>query len=222
MIRFTYAVRSTSLIAGAHPAAWALSRRKRAIDLVLASVASLILVPVVLFICLAIVIDSGWPPLFAQQRVGLAGTRFQMWKFRTMRRDAEERRGELTSLNEAPHPVFKVRDDPRITRAGRVLRRASLDELPQLWNVVRGEMSIVGPRPPLPREVEQYDSVALGRLSARPGLTCTWQIERRRRGDISFDEWVQLDLDYLRHASALLDARLIGSTFLAIARMTGE
>jgi lipopolysaccharide/colanic/teichoic acid biosynthesis glycosyltransferase len=204
----------------AHPVAR--SRRKRVMDVTLATIGLIVLSPLLLFACAAIVIDSGWPPLFAQERVGLLGMPFQMWKFRTMTKDAETRRAPLLALNEAPFPVFKLRDDPRVTRVGRLLRRASLDELPQLWNIVRGDMTLVGPRPPLREEVEQYDEVALRRLEARPGLTCTWQIERRRRGDIAFDEWVRMDLAYLERWSLASDARLILRTLVAIARMSGE
>jgi lipopolysaccharide/colanic/teichoic acid biosynthesis glycosyltransferase len=191
-------------------------------DVALSAVALVALAPLFLFIAAAIVLDSGWPPLFAQERVGLWGERFRMWKFRTMTRDAEAQRGPLAHRNEAPFPVFKLRHDPRITRVGRLLRRSSLDELPQVWNVLRGEMSLVGPRPPLPSEVQHYDEVARRRLAARPGLTCTWQIERRTGTDIAFEEWVRLDLDYVEHWSLLGDVRLILRTLAVIGRMTGE
>jgi lipopolysaccharide/colanic/teichoic acid biosynthesis glycosyltransferase len=198
------------------------SGSKRALDLALAAFGLVVLAPLFLLIAAAIALDSGWPPLFAQERVGLRGSRFRMWKFRTMTQDAEARREPLAFRNEAPFPMFKVRRDPRITRVGRLVRRSSLDELPQLWNVLRGEMSLVGPRPPLPSEVLHYDDVARQRLDARPGLTCTWQIERRRGKDISFDEWVRLDLGYLEHWSLLGDVRLIFRTIAVIGRMNGE
>jgi lipopolysaccharide/colanic/teichoic acid biosynthesis glycosyltransferase len=198
------------------------SASKRFLDAVLATVGLIALAPVLLLVCAAIVVDSGWPPTFAQERVGFRGRPFRMWKLRTMTRDAETRRAPLLVLNEAPFPAFKLHDDPRVTRVGRLLRRASLDELPQLWNVVRGEMSLVGPRPPLAEEVARYDAVAYRRLAARPGLTCTWQIERRRRADITFEDWVRMDLEYLVHWDLVLDIRLILRTFQAIARFSGD
>ncbi|HUG07268.1 MAG TPA: sugar transferase [Candidatus Limnocylindria bacterium] len=191
-------------------------------DVVLASMGLVGLAPLFIFVSAAIIIDSGWPPLYTQERVGRLGRRFRMWKFRTMRRGAHELRSALLSRNEAPFPVFKLHDDPRVTKAGRLLRRSSLDELPQLWNVVRGEMSLVGPRPPLPEEVAEYDARALQRLAVRPGLTCTWQIERRRRDDISFDEWVSMDLAYLEGWRLQADIRLLLRTVGTVVRMTGE
>jgi len=197
-------------------------RSKRFIDVVIAATALVILWPLVLAIGIAIIVDSGWPPLFAQERIGLRGRRFRMWKFRSMTRGADALRTPLLAMNEAPFPVFKLRDDPRITRVGKLLRRAGLDELPQLWNVVRGEMSLVGPRPPLPEEVERYDDWTWQRLAARPGVTCTWQIERRYRSDITFAEWVEMDLTYLDHWTLAGDLRLMLRTLRAIARLTGE
>src|SRR5688572_899613 len=191
-------------------------------DVVLASFGLIVLAPLFILISTAIIVDSGWPPLYTQERVGLLGRRFRMWKFRTMRRGAHELRSSLLSRNEAPFPVFKLHDDPRVTRVGRLLRRSSLDELPQLWNVVRGDMSMVGPRPPLPEEVDEYDARAFRRLAARPGLTCTWQIERRRRGDITFEEWLRMDLAYLDGWRVARDVRLMLRTVGAVARMTGE
>jgi len=191
-------------------------------DVVIASLGLVGLAPLFIFVSIAIIVDSGWPPLYTQERVGLLGRRFRMWKFRTMRRGAHELRSTLLSRNEAPFPVFKLHDDPRVTRAGRLLRRSSLDELPQLWNVLRGEMSLVGPRPPLPEEVAEYDARALKRLTARPGLTGTWQIERRRRDDITFDEWVGMDLAYLEGWRLRDDLRLMLRTLGVVARMTGE
>jgi lipopolysaccharide/colanic/teichoic acid biosynthesis glycosyltransferase len=189
---------------------------------VVASTGLIALAPFFIVASAAIIVDSGWPPLYTQERVGLLGRRFRMWKFRTMRRGAHELRSTLLLRNEAPFPVFKLHDDPRVTRVGRLLRRSSLDELPQLWNVVRGDMSMVGPRPPLPEEVDEYDARAFRRLAARPGLTCTWQIERRRRDDISFDEWVSMDLAYLGGWRLRDDVRLLLRTVGAVARMSGE
>ena len=191
-------------------------------DVAFASMGLIGLAPLFIVVSTAIIVDSGWPPLYTQERIGLLGRRFRMWKFRTMRRGAHELRSTLLSRNEAPFPVFKLHDDPRVTRVGRLLRRSSLDELPQLWNVLRGEMSVVGPRPPLPEEVAEYDAKAFQRLAARPGLTCTWQIERRRRDDITFEEWLAMDHAYLEDWRLRDDMRLILRTVGAVARMTGE
>ena len=191
-------------------------------DVVIASTGLIGLAPLFIFVSAAIIVDSGWPPLYTQERVGLLGRHFRMWKFRTMRRGSHELRSSLLSRNEAPFPVFKLHDDPRVTRVGRLLRRSSLDELPQLWNVVRGDMSLVGPRPPLPEEVAEYDARALQRLAVRPGLTCTWQIERRRRDDITFEEWLRMDLAYLEGWRLRDDMRLMLRTVGAVARMKGE
>jgi lipopolysaccharide/colanic/teichoic acid biosynthesis glycosyltransferase len=191
-------------------------------DVAIASMGLIGLAPLFIFVSTAIIVDSGWPPLYTQGRIGLLGRPFRMWKFRTMRRGAHELRSALLARNEAPFPVFKLHDDPRVTRVGRLLRRSSLDELPQLWNVLRGEMSLVGPRPPLPEEVAEYDAHAFRRLAARPGLTGTWQIERRRRDDITFEEWVSMDLAYLDGWRFRDDLRLMLRTLAAVARMTGE
>ena len=200
----------------------ALSRTKRLVDAVFAVFALLLLSPLLLIVAAAVVLDGGWPPLFAQERIGLAGQRFRMWKFRTMVNGAEDMREGLVHLNEAPFPAFKVTNDPRVTRLGRLLRRSSLDELPQFWNVMRGEMSLVGPRPALPEEVRHYDSFALRRLAARPGITGIWQIENRNRSNGHFQEWVQKDVAYLEGWSLWLDVVLFAKTLAAIARMTGR
>lgn len=217
MIRTATAPRSTREQAHACPAG------KRLLDVAGAVVGLALLAPLLLMLAVAVVLDSGWPPLFSQTRVGSGGRAFRIWKLRTMHGNAERARESLLWRNEAPFPVFKLREDPRLTRVGRTVRRASLDELPQLWNVLRGDMSLVGPRPPLPNEVRRYDAIALGRLSGLPGMTCTWQVERRLRSDISFEEWVRMDLDYLgRPWDARTDLRLIARTIAAIARLTGE
>ena len=191
-------------------------------DVVLATIGLILLAPFFVVASAAIVIDSGWPPLYTQERIGAGGRPFRMWKFRSMRRGAHELRATLLPRNQAPFPVFKLRDDPRVTRVGRWLRRSSLDELPQLWNVLRGDMSLVGPRPPLREEVAEYDDRAWRRLEVRPGLTGTWQVERRRRDDISFDEWVDMDLGYIERWRLRDDARVLLRTVGAVARMTGE
>src|SRR5207247_1964213 len=134
-------------------------------DVVIASAGLVVLAPVLGLIALAVVMEGGWPPLYPQKRIGLGGRPFTLWKFRTMVRHAHDMRDSLLQLNERPFPAFKIRRDPRVTPLGRLLRKSSLDELPQLWNVVRGEMSLVGPRPSLPEEVAHYDGVARARLS---------------------------------------------------------
>lgn len=155
--------------------------------------------------------DPEGPVIFAQTRVGRDGREFRMYKFRSMVADAEERLAELKSLNEKTGPVFKLHDDPRVTRVGRVLRRVSLDELPQFLNVLRGDLSVVGPRPALPREVAEYTERDRQRLSVKQGLTCYWQVQPGR-DDITFDEWVDLDLRYIRECGVATDLKLIART----------
>lgn len=197
-------------------------RLRRAQDVVLSLIAMAALWPFMLIVALAIVIESpGASPIFKQTRVGRDGKEFQFYKFRSMIPDAEGRLGELLSENEMQGPVFKMRNDPRITRVGRIIRRCSIDELPQLYNVLRGDMSIVGPRPGLPREVEQYDSYARQRLLVTPGLTCYWQIQPNRNS-LSFEEWLELDLKYIKERSFLTDWRIIFATFRAVIGMNGE
>jgi lipopolysaccharide/colanic/teichoic acid biosynthesis glycosyltransferase len=212
-------------ITGQHeavPLPIARSRAKRAIDVAIATVGLAALIPLMLLIAMAILATSGRPVLFAQARVGKHGRTFTCWKFRTMVRDAELLREDLIGLNEAPFPAFKLSRDPRVTRVGRFLRMSSFDELPQLWNVFRGDMSIVGPRPPLPSEVAHYDASAMQRLAARPGLTCTWQIHSRNRSAMTFDEWVRSDLDYIRTWSLVVDLRLMVRTLAEVIRMSGR
>lgn len=199
-----------------------LSRRKRALDVVAATTGMILLSPILFLIAVAVLIDSGWPVLYKQRRIGLEGRPFTLWKFRTMVRRAHEMRADLLLLNESPFPAFKIQRDPRVTRFGRFLRRSSLDELPQLWNVLLGEMSLVGPRPALPEEVRHYDALALRRLTARPGITCTWQIENRQSAQVGFDEWVQKDLAYMENWSLRRDLMLVVRTIRAVARMTGQ
>lgn len=197
------------------------SRVKRLVDVVLASAALILLLPIFLLVGIAISVSCGWPVLFSQTRVGLVGRPFRMWKFRSMVRNADAMRGELEALNEAPFPAFKLRNDPRVTRLGRVLRRSSIDELPQIWNVLRGDMSLVGPRPPLPGEVATYDAVARRRLRARPGITGLWQIQARHRDESSWDRWLALDLEYINNWDLWLDVRLILRTLAEVLHMAG-
>jgi lipopolysaccharide/colanic/teichoic acid biosynthesis glycosyltransferase len=195
---------------------------RRTQDIVLSVLALAILWPLMLLVAVLIVIDSpGAGPIFSQTRVGRDGKTFKFYKFRSMCPDAEVELEQLLKYNEMDGPAFKMKDDPRITRIGRIIRRTSIDELPQLWNVLRGEMSIVGPRPALPREVEQYDDYARQRLLVTSGLTCYWQIQPYRNR-LSFEEWVDLDVKYIQERSFLTDWKIIFATFGAVLGMNGE
>jgi exopolysaccharide biosynthesis polyprenyl glycosylphosphotransferase len=187
---------------------------KRALDLVTVVGLGALAAPVWLLAAVLVRIDSPGPALFRQERVGRDGRRFQMLKFRTMVEDAEDRLAEVAHLNEAEGNFFKIADDPRITRLGAHLRRWSIDELPQLWNVLRGDMSMVGPRPPLPSEVENYEPWHLRRLRVRPGVTGIWQTSGR--SDVPFDEAVRLDLFYIENWSLGTDLYLLGRTVSAV------
>jgi lipopolysaccharide/colanic/teichoic acid biosynthesis glycosyltransferase len=176
--------------------------------------------PVFGLIALRIRSADGSPVIFRQTRVGLNGRRFELLKFRTMQADAEERLAEIEQLNEISGRAFKVTNDPRLTRSGSFLRRSGLDELPQLWNVVRGEMSLVGPRPPLPSEVDGYDVWHRRRLSMKPGITGLWQVSARREPD--FDRWVRLDLEYIDRWSLLLDFKILLRTIPAVVNQEGR
>jgi exopolysaccharide biosynthesis polyprenyl glycosylphosphotransferase len=183
---------------------------KRTLDVALILLATPILLPITTLIALIIRLDSKGPALFRQTRVGKHGKGFTCYKFRTMVVDAEKRKAELAALNEADGPLFKIRSDPRITRVGRFLRQSSLDELPQLLNVLRGEMSLVGPRPGLPEEVDQYDPWHRRRLEVTPGLTGLWQV--LGRSDTSFDEMVRLDIFYTENWSVGMDLQILLKT----------
>jgi len=194
-----------------HPISLAL---KRAFDIVVSAAALIICAPLFLVIAIAIKLDSPGPVFFGQVRSGLNGRRFTMWKFRSMVVDAEKKLEELRDRNEMSGPVFKMRDDPRVTRVGRFLRRTSLDELPQFWNVLIGQMSIVGPRPPLPSEVDRYERWHRRRLSVKPGLTCIWQVSGRN--EIDFEDWMKLDLAYIDQWSLWLDFKIFLRTIPAV------
>ena len=195
---------------------------RRGQDVILSTLALAVLWPAMLIVALVIVIDSpGAGPIFSQTRIGRDGVPFTFYKFRSMRPDAEQELEKLLPENEMDGPVFKIRYDPRITRVGRFLRRSSMDELPQLWNVLRGDMSLVGPRPGIPREVEQYDDYARQRLIVTPGLTCYWQIQPNRNS-LSFEQWVDLDVQYIRQRSFCTDWKIIWKTFGAVLGMNGE
>lgn len=195
---------------------------RRIQDVVLSIAALAVLWPFMLLTAIIILIDSpGAGPVFSQTRVGRDGKEFTFYKFRSMVPNAEEALEPLLAHNEMEGPAFKIKNDPRITRFGRFIRMTSVDELPQLWNVLRGEMSIVGPRPGLPREVEQYDDYARQRLLITPGLTCFWQIQPNRN-EITFDEWVALDVKYINERSFWTDWKIIFKTFSAVLGMNGE
>jgi exopolysaccharide biosynthesis polyprenyl glycosylphosphotransferase len=183
---------------------------KRALDVALAALVLLLSLPAVGLVALLIKLTSGGSVLFRQTRCGLNGRAFTLYKFRTMVEDAEERRLDLLHLNEMNGPVFKLRSDPRVTAVGRFLRKYSLDELPQLWNVLRGDMSLVGPRPPIPEEVRRYQRWQRRRLAMKPGLTCLWQISGRN--NIDFERWMQLDLEYIDSWSPMLDLKILLKT----------
>ncbi|MGI9146812.1 MAG: sugar transferase [Chloroflexota bacterium] len=203
---------------GYMPAA-AVSWVKRAMDLVVLSAGFIVLAPVLSIIAVAIKLDSPGPVFYRQDRVGKDGQRFKMLKFRSMCADAEHRLETLRQHNEASGPLFKMRRDPRVTRVGSLLRRWSLDELPQLLNVLKGEMSLVGPRPPLPAEVEQYEDWQLGRLRAVPGLTGLWQVSGR--SEVPFHDMVRLDLHYIRNWSLALDLEILLRTIPAVLTSRG-
>lgn len=190
-------------------------RSKRILDFVLALLGVIILLP--LFVLLASVIkieDHKGPIIFKQIRMGKDGQKFYMYKFRSMVTNAEDLKISLANQNEATGPVFKIKHDPRVTKIGRFIRKTSIDELPQLLNVLKGDMSLVGPRPPLPEEVAQYTSYEIQRLSVTPGLTCYWQVSGR--SNTSFDRWVELDLKYIKERNFLIDIKLIFKTFFVL------
>ena len=187
---------------------------KRAIDLAFALVLFAVTLPIQLLAALAILLSSGPPVLFRQVRCGLNGRQFTLVKFRTMETGAEERLAEISHLNEMTGPVFKAKRDPRLTPVGRILRRLSIDELPQLWSVIAGDMSLVGPRPPLPDEVSRYEPWQRRRLSMKPGLTCLWQVSGR--SELDFDRWMALDLKYIDTWSPMLDLKILLKTVPAV------
>ena len=189
---------------------------RRAQDIFFSGIALIVLSPLMLVTALLIFIDDPHgSPIFSQVRCGRDNKPFKMYKFRSMYCDAEERLSELLENNEMDGPAFKIKDDPRITRIGNFIRKTSLDELPQLWNIFKGDMSIVGPRPALPREVELYNEYQMQRMYIQPGLTCYWQIQPNRN-DISFDEWMALDMKYIQERSFTVDWKIIFLTVRAV------
>lgn len=193
---------------------------KRLADILGASFLLLLALPLFIIAAIGIMISSRGPVIFKQKRIGLRGKEFMFYKLRSMVSDAEQKRQELIDRNIMTGPAFKIKDDPRITSFGRFLRQTSMDELPQLWNVIKGDMSLVGPRPPVPDEVLQYNEKQKKRLDIRPGLTCLWQI-RGRNTVTSFNEWVRLDLEYIEQWSLWLDVAIFLKTIPVVVMRIG-
>lgn len=188
---------------------------KTTIEICISFLILLAISPFLLFISTLIKLDSKGPVVFKQERVGLRGRKFYIYKFRSMVINAEELKDRLQKLNESDGPTFKIQNDPRITTLGRILRKTNLDELPQLFNVLKGEMSLIGPRPPIPSEVDQYKDWHLKRLAVKPGLTCTWQIVPDRN-NVKFDDWVEMDIEYINNWSLKSDINLFFKTFKTV------
>lgn len=194
---------------------------RRAMDCIGAGIGLLLLSPLFALTAVLIKLESKGPVLFSQTRIGKDGEEFRCWKFRSMFRDAEQRKQELLQLNEMAGGVtFKMKHDPRVTRVGRFIRKASIDELPQLWNVFNGDMSLVGPRPAVPQEVAQYSAHERQRLAVKPGITCIWQVSGR--SDIPFNEQVLMDIEYIRRRSLWLDISLLLRTIPAVLLARGS
>jgi exopolysaccharide biosynthesis polyprenyl glycosylphosphotransferase len=192
---------------------------KRTFDVVVAIVMLVLAAPIMIAAAVLIKLGSCGPVIFKQVRVGRGGRYFTCYKFRSMCADAEDRKRKLLHLNEVDGPVFKIKNDPRVTPVGAFIRKYSIDELPQLFNVLRGDMSIVGPRPPIPAEVEQYGVRERGRLAVKPGLTCLWQISGR--STVSFERWVELDLMYIDNMSFMNDLGIVVKTIPAVITGSG-
>ncbi len=193
---------------------------KRTVDIVISFSVLVVCLPLFGLIALAIRLEAKGPIFFRQLRCGLNGRKFNLYKFRSMVVDAEARLEELKKYNEMTGPVFKMTNDPRLMRVGRILRKTSLDEFPQFWNVLKGDMSLVGPRPPIPAEVDQYEPWQRRRLSMKPGITCIWQVSGRNK--ITFEEWMKLDLQYIDRWSLWLDVKILAQTIQAVVGQTGK
>jgi len=193
---------------------------KKILDIVGSLLAVIFLSPLLITIAVIIKVTSPGPVIYQQPRVGLRGRQFQLYKFRTMVVNADELKKELEDLNEADGPAFKIADDPRVTKVGKFLRKTGLDELPQLFNILKGEMSLIGPRPPLPEETAQYERWQLRRLSVKPGLSCFWQV-KPDRNSIKFEKWMELDLAYIDNWSLRLDFVILFKTIKTIFHKTG-
>ncbi len=197
-------------------------KRKRLFDIFFATLILLFFLPLMIIISIVIVIDDpSAGPFYKQIRVGRHGKEFYMYKFRTMRANADKMIDELAKKNEMDGPVFKMKEDPRITRVGKYLRKLSLDELMQFFNVLKGDMTLVGPRPPLPREVQYYTDYQRLRLLVTPGLTCTWQISKNRN-DIPFEQWVEMDIEYIQTRTYLNDLKIMLKTPIVMLSATGR
>ena len=192
---------------------------KRILDLIVSVIGLIVCFPLFLVIAVLIKLDSKGPVIFKQVRMGKGGRPFMFYKFRSMREGSEGLQEELRHLDITGGPIFKIKEDPRVTRVGRFLRRTTLDEFPQFWNVLKGNMTLVGPRPPVPEEVEKYTRLQRRRLDVKPGLTCLWQVSGR--SEISFSEWIQLDLYYVQHQSLLLDLKILIRTIPAVLSRKG-
>jgi lipopolysaccharide/colanic/teichoic acid biosynthesis glycosyltransferase len=201
------------VVASIQAAPWRLIA-KRGMDIVGSLLALLVVSPVLLIAALAVLLTSSGPIFFVQERIGRGGRPFRMYKFRSMTHDAVDRRIHHEHANERTGPIFKIRRDPRITPVGRIMRKLSIDELPQLVNVFLGDMSLVGPRPPLPGEFRRYGVREMQRLSVTPGMTCIWQVSGR--SEVDWDDWIELDLEYIRTWSLLLDVKLLLLTIPAV------
>ena len=187
---------------------------KRGIDIIGAGSGLLLLSPVIAIVSCAVKFTSKGPIFFSQKRVGKNGQLFDMYKFRSMVVNAEELKEKLANQNEMSGPMFKMKDDPRVTKVGKFIRKTSLDELPQLWNVLKGDMSLVGPRPSLPKEVKQFEKWMYKRLTVKPGLTCYWQVSGRN--NIDFEDWMKLDISYVEDRNLWIDIKLIFKTVLVL------
>ena len=183
---------------------------KRGIDIIGAGSGLLLLSPVIAIVACAVKFTSKGPIFFSQKRVGKNGKIFEMYKFRSMMVNAEELKEKLAHQNEMSGPMFKMKDDPRVTKIGKFIRKTSIDELPQLWNVLKGDMSLVGPRPSLPKEVKQFEKWMYKRLTVKPGLTCYWQVSGRN--NIDFEDWMKLDISYVEDRNLWIDIKLIFKT----------
>ncbi|GAA0855795.1 sugar transferase [Clostridium nitritogenes] len=187
---------------------------KRAIDISGAFLGLLLLSPIILLVSILIKLDSKGPIVFSQNRVGKDKKVFKMYKFRSMVLNAEELKSKLKEQNEMSGPMFKMKEDPRVTKIGKFIRKTSIDELPQLINVIKGEMSLVGPRPSLPKEVKQFEPWMMERFQVKPGLTCYWQVSGRN--NIDFEDWMKLDIKYVRERNTLTDIKLIFKTVFVL------
>ena len=211
--------RLENILEGSYKSYW---KKKRLSDIFFATLILLFFIPLMIVIAIVIYIDDpSASPIYKQVRVGRHEKTFNMYKFRTMRAGSDKEINELTDKNEMNGPVFKMKEDPRITRVGHFLRKVSLDELMQFFNVLKGDMTLVGPRPALPREVEFYTDYQKLRLIVTPGITCTWQIHKNRN-DVPFEEWVEMDLDYIQHRTFMNDIKIMLKTPLVMISATGR